>query len=257
MTITSMTFKKSFIKTVAAFGALSLIAGCAKPMSSGGDMNASLGDGDKNEPCCVKPPVNNPPSIDPVEGTISEGLYDGETVFHIDPVEKMLTLKLPILGLALMPGFLAQAPVPGIPGAWVELLPITDGNAGLELHLPLEFLISQIDKRDGSKLPSGDPLPVVPGGELPAFAVAMHPSPDVEVLVYVGPESVAILYWSPFDPFVSLKLPIYMEGEPHPVGWFHAIPHKRVNFEVTYPRGGFLLGVSLPPALRRQIIDLF
>lgn len=243
--------------------ALVFALGCAKPMAPGSLAQEGLGtDGD----CCSPAPQDpktpaSPPKAprDPVTGDIGEGLYQGLRAVEIDPNKEMIYLRLPLTGLALVPGFYAEAHVPGLPGATVHMSPLSEeSGAGLELHMPLELFKKHIDSRDVKRLPNGDPLPHIPGGELPAFAVVIHPSPDIEVVVYLGPESVAVLYWSKFDPYIKLSSPIYSEGRKYVLGWFHAIPHKRQNFtEVVYPRGGFLLGITLPADLQRQLDDLF
>ncbi len=234
--------------------ALLLFIGCAEPLSV--DQAQSSFGGGGGEPCCSVPDSPEP-TLDPLAGEISEGMYKGTQAIEVDPASEMLILRLPFPGLALIPGFLAQAPIPGLPGAFVEVSPTLGADSGIALHLPLELIANYIDSRDSTRLPNGDALPAVPGGELPAFAVSIHPSPDVEVLVYIGPEAVAVLYWSSFDPFIRLSAPIYSEGQQYVLGWFHAIPHKRENFKVVYPRGGFMLSFSLPEDLQRQLDNLF
>ena len=168
----------------------------------------------------------------------------------IDRVKKTLTLSVPI-SVSDFPEITVE--VPELAGAKVVSGNDADGKGYINLEIPLELLLKYIDIGNPKRLPNGDPLPAVPGGELPAVAVNF-PVENVRIHIYLGVEVLGIYVEVPFDPYVKLTLPIKTQkadgSQERTVAYLSSVP-KRDPFD-----GGFFLSLAIPEGIARQLDEL-
>jgi hypothetical protein len=97
------------------------------------------------------------------------------------------------------------------------------------------------------RLPNGDPLPGVPGGELPSIGLELDQT-DFFGNLYFGIETFAIFVPTPgFDPLLKLTFPIKNKSNRKTIGYISAVPEKAA-FD-----GGFFLSLRVPDELARLI----
>ncbi|MDZ4661159.1 MAG: hypothetical protein SGJ18_06015 [Pseudomonadota bacterium] len=168
----------------------------------------------------------------------------------VDKVNKTLTLRVPITG-ADFPEIIVE--IPQLAGARVLTGNDVDGKGFINLEIPLELLLKYVDIGNPKRLPNGDPLPAVPGGELPGVAVNF-PVENVRIHIYLGVEVLGIYVEVPFDPHVKLTLPLKTQKadgtQERTVGYLSSVPKKN-QFA-----GGFFLSLVIPEAIARQLDEL-
>lgn len=185
-----------------------------------------------------------------VEGSVSGGRFGKTRVVDIDKAKKELIVRLPMLASPFLDLSIAPIPLPRIPGAQLSLEPLPDEASALVLRIPLSVVLHGVDFLSPSRLPNGDPLPAIPGGELPALAVQLTKVKDIRATIYLAKTLVGIYVNTPIDPFVQATLPIRNEARTRILGYFSTIPAKPKAAD-----GGFFISVALPEDLVRIIDD--
>lgn len=239
---------KSIIRALTLSTALALTA-CAPNTGFNTDSDGS-NDG-QNLPGPTWPGDQEPPPqagwerVD-FKGYASGGTYNQNLVIYIDKANQSLLLVLPIP--VIIP-IIAPIPVPDLEGA--ELTSYTDaqGNTNLAVSIPLRHIVRGGVFMPNERLPNGDPLPYVPSGELPGFAIEFPQMRNYQIHLYVGVSVAAV-----FAELPDFGLPF---------GWIFPVKNSagtKVVGAVGYvaPKGqydgGMYLAAQLPPELA-QIID--
>jgi hypothetical protein len=184
-----------------------------------------------------------------VDGTFST--YPDTQVIEIDKANLMLVVRLP----SPLPASTFNTSVqqlPQVPGGSVSVEPMSGGGSAIVLRLPLSAVIKGIALAAPTKLPNGDPLPGVPDGELPSFAVNLSKMGQINPTIYLNPSVVCVYVNSPTEipaiPIIgSLTLPIRNAAHTRTWGFFSAIPAKGTD------KGGFFISLALPDDVARVL----
>lgn len=119
----------------------------------------------------------------------------------------------------------------------------SSGTAYLTLHIPMKYILRGVTSGNPSRLPNGDPLPMIPSGELPELALDINSQNKVKLHLYIAADFMGIYVESPFNPYIGLTFPIKNSSKTKILGYFSTIPAKN-----SY-QGGFFLSFLLPPEL--------
>lgn len=223
-----------------------LASGCAKNNSSTADSAPSTNGS-------LETPAPNGASWDQVslEGKADGGMHDGALLFFIDKANQALVIQLP-LPVIMFP-FLSNAVIPDMPDAKVTVITNPNGNKVLGVSVPLKYIVKGAEFVEPQRLPNGDPLPGVPAGELPGFAIQFPSNPDYQLHLYIGVNVAIVFVTLPnFNiPFYLLpEIPIYNKAKTKKVGTLKYIAPKGMY------DGGLYLAAQLPADLARVIDDL-
>jgi hypothetical protein len=189
--------------------------------------------------------VDNPPAeTTNLKGFVSGGQNDGQQVLSFDPVAGEFLLAVPLGKLIAVS--LTSTEIPQYPGTRLYTSDGNDGTKYIVLAVPLRYILRDVTMEPKGRLPNGDALPEMPGGELPfaAFAIAKN---NVKIYLYVGMDSVGVFVEeSEINPFIGLSWPIVNQVQ-QKVGTFALIPEKG-----SFP-GGFFLGIHLDAKIARAL----
>ncbi len=173
-----------------------------------------------------------------------------QKLIGVNKVEKTIILTIPFSD-NVFPEL--QVEVAQLPGAKLVSRLNSENKTVLEFHVPITYLLRGANFGDPQRLPNGDPLPAIPGGELPGFELSV-PIKDVTLHIYLGAEVLGIYVEVPFDPYVKLTFPIKTSKEDgsqeRTLGYLTSVPVKKPY------RGGFFLSLLLPPDLARALDEL-
>ncbi len=133
-----------------------------------------------------------------------------------------------------------------MPGAKLYSSVNTEGQKTLNLVIPLKHVLRNIASIPAQRLPNGDPLPDMPGGELPSHGLSVAGSNGLKVNIYVGSDAVGIFLETNFDPKFSFGVDIRSQMQ-QKVGIFALIAAK------TSFKPGVFLGVHLDARLARAL----
>jgi hypothetical protein len=237
----SMSFKVALALTFA------LSLGCAKDLKSSANAKATS--------CTIDCDSdndglgNNPAKKVEFDAEVQGGVFSAKKVVHFDWLTKTFTISVPLQVNPFI-GIEASGTIPEIPGASFKVGMEVDGTYRLTLVIPAEHFLKGFDSANPATLPNGDPLPMVPGGELPYFGLKIDKK-KVDAHVYLGASVIAIFVPTPsFDPVIRLTFPLRTSGQRKTVGYFAAIP-KKGTFD-----GGFYVSLMLPDEIARAIEDL-
>ena len=186
-----------------------------------------------------------------MDGRLTTPFIQNFRSIRIDPVAGTAIIVLPLESVIMAE---MEVELPNYPGAKLVVMQEADGTNVIAFHLPLSYLMKGVDFGDPQRLPSGDPLPAIAGGELPAMRVGI-PASKVKLFVYIGVEVFAIYVEVPFDPYIRLTFPIRQhmedpEAKGDILGYFTTIP-KKAGYS-----GGFFLSTEIPPEIARQIDEI-
>lgn len=232
---------------------ISLI-GCGQSLKTDSDAssgNTSQGQNNTNNPGQNTP---TPPTWDQVslEGRLNQGSYNKMLVVYIDQTNQSLMMILPVP--VLVPFYQTQS-FPGMTDAKLKTITNPDGSYSLAVTVPLKHLIKNGELVNPQKLPNGNPLPFVPDGELPGFALSIPGfTGTLKVYLYVGASAAAVFTELPDLglPIASTEfiLPVENKSKTKVIGAFGYIP-KKGNFA-----NGMYLATTLPEDLTKLIDDL-
>ena len=185
------------------------------------------------------------------EGFVQGGPYANTKIISIDPKTLMLTLMIPI-PLNPLATAMVSVPIPKVPGAVVSLTQDpTTMQWYLEYTMPLSLLVKGLNYSNPTTLPNGDPLPGVPGGELPRIEATL------EVKNYTFNVYGSVVYFAVFLPipkfnsYISLTYPIMNKSKTKILGYASILPQKN-GFD-----GGAYVSFAFPPEFQRVLDDLF
>ncbi len=186
----------------------------------------------------------------PKEGEIAEGPLQGTRAYTIDQKTNSVLFEMPLFGGKNS----SKTAIKGIPGGTFEVL-----NKTARVNIPLQYLSTNsiqpqgnVSLIDPTKLPNGDPLPGIPGGELPKIAAGpINVRDGVDLYIYLASKYVGVFAETKnVNPYVKMTFPIKDLGQTQIVGYFSTVPAKG-NFP-----GGFWLSMVIPPELQRLIEDM-
>lgn len=203
-----------------------------------------------------------------MRGTIGSGRFATLPVLSLDKTTKTLMIRLPLMANPAL-NFNGEIPVPDIPGAKITFEQLKDSNGvttpAVALHIPLDRFLKGLEFSAKDRLPNGDPLPDVAGGELPSTAVTLLPIGNVRATIYLGPSVVAVFVSTPFDPAFHLPsdtgaetpgiqlppIPIRDPNMTQRYGSISIIPEKKGAGS-----GGFYITAKVPDEIARAIDDV-
>lgn len=231
---------------------LALLAsvGCGKQSLETEDQ-ASKDNIQQNDPQDQEDPKDERPTWDMVslEGRLNQGSYNKMLVVYIDQKNQSLMMTLPVP--VLVPFYQTQS-FPGLPEASLKTVTNPDGSYSLAVNVPLKVLIKNGEFVNPQRLPNGDPLPFVPDGELPGFALSIPGfTGNLKVRLYVGTGAAAV-----FTELPDLKipgqftLPVENKSKTKVIGAFGYIPKKGIF------ANGMYIATTLPEDLAKTIDDL-
>lgn len=205
----------------------------------------------------LKPPTDASPEevykgVD-LTGKIQGGMYNNSVAMELDKQNHALILYLPV-GTNMFIGNVSGS-IPELPGASFKTVKRQNGTSVVALSIPIKYLIRGIDFLDPAKLPNGDPLPEIPGGELPSLAIKLGDKENVNLYLYVGVSVVAVYVSSPFNPYMDLTFPVTNKDETKVVGYFSTVSEK--TKDGTKYLGGFFLSTIMPDEISRILDDHF
>lgn len=230
------------IKFTMAVGLALTALGCTKggfsTNLSGSNTDSSSGNGGLSAPLNQQPV---PQSID-ISSSISTGTYSGLQSISIDRNAKAIILRVPLgpnIFITVSNGEVAQ-----YPGVTYTTEVDANGTAYLTLRVPLKYVLHGVNGIDPLKLPNGDPLPMIPSGELPGLGLSIDTKNNVKLYVYIGVDAVGVYVETPMDvgiPF-TFTVPVKNKDKTEVVGYFSMIPPKPNGAA----QGGFFLSFQLP-----------
>lgn len=194
--------------------------------------------------------TSNPATWEKVEmnGYPTGGTNAGQLVIYIDKANQSLLLVLPIP--VLFP-IIAPIPVPDLEGAYVTSHQNAQGGTSLAVNVPLRHLIRDGEFGQNERLPNGDPLPFVPSGELPGFAIQFPQQQDYRLHLYIGVNVAAAFVELPdFGLPFGATFPVKNAEKTKTVGAIgYVVPKGTYN-------GGLYLAAQIPDELAAVIDDL-
>ena len=185
------------------------------------------------------------------QGVASNFLLGTHQIFRIDTINDLLILDIPIPG---MPFGTGAFPISQAPGTTVQFT--TDG---IEITVPLKYLVKGFNFSNPTTLPNGGPLPGIPGGELPRIGGTIENS-NFTIDIYGSVKYFAVFVPVPqIDKYLSyiniiggqLTIPIQNKAKTKTLGFFSAIAPTG-SFD-----GGFYLSLVFPPELQAVLDNLF
>jgi hypothetical protein len=181
------------------------------------------------------------------KGTISGGNNDGTLVVDIDKTNGKLLLILPLQLNSYIES--AQGQIPDLPGVTFMTYKDQGGASYIAVGVPLNLVLKGASFLNPARLPNGDPLPQIAGGELPSLGLTIPGKNNVKFYIYIGLDTVCLYVSSPFDPYLSLTFPI--KNGLSTIGFMTSVPAKP-----SYD-GGFFLSTQMPDEVARIIDDHF
>lgn len=214
--------------------------------ASAGSNDSQPGDSGNNDGSSNGTPV----TWDKVElkGYPSSGANAGQLVIYIDKENQSLLMVLPIP--VIFP-IIAPIPIPDLEGAYITSHKDSQGGTSLAIDIPLQHLIREGEFRPNERLPNGDPLPFVPSGELPGFALQFPHSQTHKIYLYVGVNVAAAFVELPdFGLPIGATFPVKNANKTKTVGAIGYVTPKG-NYH-----GGAYLAAQIPDELAAVIDDL-
>jgi hypothetical protein len=181
------------------------------------------------------------------KGLISGGNDNGTLAVDIDKTNGALLLIMPLQMNSYIDS--AEVQIPDLPG--VKLITYKDqkGSSFIAVSVPLRYVLKGASFLNPARLPNGDPLPQIAGGELPSLGITIPGKNNVKFNLYLGLDTVCIYVSSPFDPYIGLTFPI--KNGLTTIGFLSSVPAK-ANYD-----GGFFLSTQMPDEVARIIDDHF
>lgn len=193
--------------------------------------------------------INSPiPNSVDVTSYVSGGTYDKLQTVGLDRSRKELLLRMP-LGLNSFVT-VSSGSFPNYPDIYFATEIDSSGTAYLTVHVPLKYVLRGVTSVASSRLPNGDPLPMIPSGELPGLALDLNSQNKVKFYLYIGVDMLGIYVESPFNPYIGLTFPIKNKAETKIMGYISTVPAKS-NYQ-----GGFFLSFLLPSEIS-SVLDQY
>ncbi len=184
------------------------------------------------------------PELD-IDGEVNAGPFGTFSIIELDKLNNILSFNLPLPFNPL--GTEVEGDLRNLPGAKWAIRKNSKGNWELSLLIPIELIVNGVKFAEPAKLPNGDPLPGIPGGELPKVGLDIDRG-RFEGSLFLGVEAMGIFVPTPgFNPFLKLTFPIKSKNQRKVLGYLSTVPEKRA-FD-----GGFFLSFRIPDGLARLI----
>lgn len=181
------------------------------------------------------------------EGYISGGNDSGTLAVDIDKTNGALLLIMPLQLNSFIPS--TEGEIPDLPGVKFMTYKNSKGSSFIAVSVPLRYVLKGASFLNPARLPNGDPLPQIAGGELPSIGLRIPGKNNVQFHLYIGLDTVCIYVSSPFDPYVGMTFPI--KHGLNTIGFLSTVPAKGVY------DGGFFLSTHMPDEVARIIDDHF
>jgi len=186
-----------------------------------------------------------------LQGTTSSPLLGTYRIFRIDTVNNLIILSVPLPINPFGTGGAASFPIPQIPGASVSIGDDGSGKQTLDISVPLQYLVKGLNFDNPTTLPSGAPLPQIPGGELPRIGANFQNS-NFQIYVYGSVKYFAVFVpISGFNPYINLTFPIQNSAGTKTLGYVSTV------VPVGTFAGGIFLSLVFPPELQAVLDNLF
>ncbi len=243
------------------FISLTLLTSCAREgfqtnnvslPSTGGNNNGSNNGGGNNNP-------DNPTLQDQIN-RLDMGTYLFSCILCTDPSKAYLVADLDKTGkgqiiinipLGLAPLFTIGS------GKYKEITFSIQGSVttgfSLSVRIPLKYILrlASVENAAPGLLPNGDPIPDVPGGELPKLNIIVNSTKKEKIHLYLSKEYVGVLFESKFDPVVNGSFPLMDRNDLNTLGYFHIISAKN------NAPAAFLLLLKFNPQISTLLDDYF
>ncbi|MBK9323363.1 MAG: hypothetical protein IPM97_10540 [Bdellovibrionaceae bacterium] len=211
---------------------------------------SSAGGGENNNQSNTPPPVDNVP--DPYqslqyEGYISGGNDSGTLAIDIDKDNGALIVIMPLQLNSFIDS--AEGEIPDLPGVKFMTYKNSKGASFIAVSVPLRYVLKGASFLNPARLPNGDPLPQIAGGELPSIGLRIPGKNNVQFHFYIGLDTICIYVSSPFNPYIGMTFPI--KRGLSTIGFLSSIPAK-AGYD-----GGFFLSTHMPDEVARIIDDHF
>lgn len=168
---------------------------------------------------------------DEINGQVSGGAYDGNTVVEILPDRQSIALVVPLPPIFLAP--LVPIEVPQLPGVEVEYRQNGDGTYNLVVIVPIRYVIRGSSLAPYGRLPNGDAIPFMPSGESRGFAVAFAQQPKYRVHFYFVANAVGVFIETPdwklpdeLSAMPTIGFPVRNRNQTQINGYFAIVPNK-------------------------------
>ena len=189
-------------------------------------------------------PSTLPTPNEDIKGFIASGSNEGQQVVWLDAAKGELIISAPLpAGFSLN---LLETPIPSLQEARLYSSVSATGAKTLNLAVPLKHVLRNVASIPAQRLPNGDALPDMPGGELPTYGLSVAGSNGLKANIYVGFDAVGIFFETNFDPKFSVGVDIHNQTQ-QKVGIFAVIAAKAPF------KPGVFLGVHLDARLARAL----
>ncbi len=179
---------------------------------------------------------------------LNRGPFYNHEVIRLDRRNNAVILSAPTL-IPPLGGTAPYTPIPGMPGAY-STFTHRNGTPAMEIYMPLPYVFHGPPGGIIKRLPNGQPLPGIPGGELPS--VGIHLSKGNETIhLYLGKGAFAIYY--PIEDYswpVGLRFPIHTKSKRQTIGYFALVPSSGGV------SGGVYLALIFPPSIARTLDNI-
>lgn len=232
-----------------------LLGACSQGGFSAADVSSSIDNNSQSDDSGSSPTTPTPPATSPeleklsMKGRISGGSYDQSLAIDLDKKKGEVLVYIPLTGLSGLE--ITELELTAAKGIKIGLATTSDGAKALAVRVPAKYILKGMDRFPAGKLPNGDPLPQIAGGELPTTMVPITRNGEARMHLYFGVETLGIFVETKFDPYIRLTLPIKNEAGTKTLGYFSLIPEKSSS------RGGFFISVQLPRDVSRILDNHF
>lgn len=243
-----------------AFAALlvaaSLMGGCSSGFqgnsTAGSNAGSGNNDGQGGGGGTIPSPIQN---VD-LKGYINGGNYDETQTFDFDRTRGELIVRIP---LGMDPNvFIGSGSLEKLPGVSFYTTMSSDGNYHFVISIPVRYVLRGVTTLPSNRLPNGDPLPMMPAGELPSVAFTLNPNSTRKAYLYLGVDAIGLYVESEWltckagSPLcVSLSFPVRNQTKSKVVGYFSLLPGKNGA------TGGAFISSIIPPEIARILDDYF
>lgn len=233
--------KKNSLLIIASFTIL--LSACAPGLDAGGNHSSTGKEGGQGGGSGSQSDWSKVEFV----GKANGGDLDGKLVAFIDKATQTLNFVLPLPTTASL---VPRADVTGLPGAFISVVK-QGASEVLAVTIPLKHLLAGQIQGAKDRLPNGDSLPFVKGGELPRFAMNFPGLSGNQIHVYLS-EGVAAVFAELPDfgmPFGG-TVPISNKELTKTLGAIGYLPPKG-QFA-----GGMYLAAQLPSDVKKALEDL-
>ncbi|MGE3973474.1 MAG: hypothetical protein AB7F59_03000 [Bdellovibrionales bacterium] len=194
-----------------------------------------------------------------LEGAADGGANDKAILIHFNKTTKMFQIKIPIAGLNLS----IDTTIPQIPDSHVEVVMEDISGNGvfipvLLVEIPGVYVLGKLGFDPGqlgldpTRLPNGDLIPPMPGGEGPAISFLI-PNINHVVRLYLGINVIGVFIEAGFVPTLpvvtQITFPIKNKSRNEVIGYTSLIS-KKVPFN-----GGFFVSLVMPRQIAGDLDD--